>query len=486
MKFTILSHAGLLVEHAGTSVLCDPWLVGSCYWRSWWNFPEPPAEALADLCPDYIYLSHIHWDHFHGPSLRRFARETCILVPKFPSRRMVEDLGHLGFRNVRQVPHGGRVELGRGFELHSFQFGVIEDSAVVLTDGRTTLFDANDCKIFGLPLRQVRERFGTFDFVLRSHANAQLLPYCLEDHEQHLPSHRTHQDYIAEFTDFCLSLRARYALPFASNHCFLHRETKRFNSTLLRPTAISDHYGRRAHELGLESELVIMAPGSSWSEEQGFRLRAFDYEDSQGYLELLEQKHADKLRRQYELEDAERFDAQSFRSYFETLFRATRLHAKLRPFRVLFKIRDREGEQYWELDSRRGSAEPVPAPERFELLFEVHARVLNDCTKGMFRVWTPSKRIRVVVSDRRHLKQCSRFLGLLNNYEYEQLPLWKNLRPRSLGVRLRRWRELVEYARFAFRHRILRRPLVIGDLYARALRGAGPPRGRAGLEKPTA
>ncbi len=43
MKFTIVSHAGLLVESAGTSLMMDPWIVGSCYWRSWWNYPKPAA-----------------------------------------------------------------------------------------------------------------------------------------------------------------------------------------------------------------------------------------------------------------------------------------------------------------------------------------------------------------------------------------------------------------------------------------------------------
>src|SRR6516164_11760703 len=83
MKFTILSHAGLLVEHAGTRLVCDPWLLGSCYWRSWWNFPEPDPELIAELRADYIYLTHLHWDHFHGPSLRRlFHPATRVLIPR--------------------------------------------------------------------------------------------------------------------------------------------------------------------------------------------------------------------------------------------------------------------------------------------------------------------------------------------------------------------------------------------------------------------
>ncbi len=73
MKLQILSHAGMTVtSSAGSQLLCDPWLIGSTYWRSWWNYPPVADELIASLKPDAIYLTHIHWDHFTGPSLRLF------------------------------------------------------------------------------------------------------------------------------------------------------------------------------------------------------------------------------------------------------------------------------------------------------------------------------------------------------------------------------------------------------------------------------
>src|SRR5688572_18674670 len=89
MEFKILSHAGLIVTaNSGKTLVCDPWLIGSSYWRSWWNYP-PVSKSLVDsLKPDYIYLTHIHWDHFHGPSLKKFSPDTCIIVPKGNYSRM--------------------------------------------------------------------------------------------------------------------------------------------------------------------------------------------------------------------------------------------------------------------------------------------------------------------------------------------------------------------------------------------------------------
>ena len=57
--------------------------------------------------------------------------------------------------------------------------------------------------------------------------------------------------------------------------------------------------------------------------------------------------------------------------------------------------------------------------------------------------------------------QCLSALGglasrseLLDAYELEMLPLSKNLRPRSLGVYARRWREAVEAARLLVKHKV--------------------------------
>jgi UDP-MurNAc hydroxylase len=471
VRFTTLSHAGLLVEHAGKTVLCDPWLIGSCHWRSWWNYPEPSRELIDSLRPDYIYLTHIHWDHFHGASLKLFSRDTCILVPKFPSRHMTIDLNHLGFHNIRQIPHAGRVDLAPGFSLHSYQFGIDHDSAVVLTDGTITLLNANDCKIFGLPLRQLRKRFPTFDFVLRSHSNARVLPYCLEDYEKYLPNFRTNQDYIEEFTNFCLSLNARYAIPFASNHCFLHRDTERFNDTMVRPPTIVEYYRRRAREIDSDSEIAIMPAGSSWSAEDGFALREFNYECPDVYIEQMKKKYARKLQQQYKLEENAIFNEEAFRSYFEKFIRAfPGILSRIKPLRITFKVQDRNVKHYWLVDFRDRLVKKVQENSPFEVMIEIPAKIMNDCTNGMFRVWGASKRGKVQLGHEKYLKHIQYFLTCLDYYENDIFPLWKNLTPRSLSARLRRWRELIEVLHVLIKHKALGKRLRVADLYLPAHR----------------
>ena len=107
MKFMILGHACLYVEHQDTRLLIDPWLVGSCYWRSWWNYPEVDKGLLQQIKPTHIYLTHLHWDHYHGPTLRLFEKQKpTIILPKACTRRMVEDMKkYFSFSNIIEVSH---------------------------------------------------------------------------------------------------------------------------------------------------------------------------------------------------------------------------------------------------------------------------------------------------------------------------------------------------------------------------------------------
>ena len=75
-EIKVLSHACLLAKFGGTSIIIDPWLLGSCYWRSWWNFPEARFDADEVRAVDAVVISHIHWDHWHGPDHQATAAAT--------------------------------------------------------------------------------------------------------------------------------------------------------------------------------------------------------------------------------------------------------------------------------------------------------------------------------------------------------------------------------------------------------------------------
>jgi len=467
MKFTVVSHACIYVQDKYKSILIDPWLVGSSYWRSWWNFPEPDRALVGSLAPDYIYITHLHWDHFQGPSLRLFPRDTKVVVPKMPTTRMVRDLNSLGFRDVEEVGHGQVMELWDGFTLTAYQFGpAFTDSAVTLSDGKTTIFDANDCKLFGLPLRQITKNHPSIDFTLRSHSSANPLPYCIEGYEERFPEVRTKQSYAEEFTNFCLHVGTRYAVPFASNHCFLHRETVHFNDTATDPSLVCDYYNEKVGELDLDSSCVVMAPGSSWSDETGFELRAFHYTKKDEYVALLQDKYREKMLKQYAREESTEGNFGAFSNYFTRMINAIPAIARKMLFpKIVFKVMEKNHQRYWLLDFPTGEILELEGPRPADFTIEVPALVINDCCrKWLFSTWTPSKRLKII-TENTSLFKLKLFFELLDLYENEGFPLRNNFSKRQLGVRLSRWREYVEFVVVVFRYKILRREFVIGELF---------------------
>ncbi len=468
MKFTVLSHAGMMVEDKGKTILFDPWLIGSCYWRSWWNFPEIDRAEIEDIKPDYIYLTHLHWDHFHAPSLRLFGRDVKYLVPKIPGTRMVRDLRSCKFENITEIPHGGKFELWEDCFLHSFQFGLFAaDSMAVISDGETTLLNANDCKTFGLPLKQIRNRFPKVDFCFRSHSSASPIPYTIKDHKTNFPEFRSQQEYIQEFTSFSLAVGARYAIPFASNHCFLHKETVKFNDTGVNPQMVADFYNNDPQAEKQNSECVIMVPGSSWDSREGFDLREFDYSKKDEVIGEMQKNYAEKLSKQYEKEDKTKASFKAFERYFTAFLDSVPsiLRKSLLP-RIIFSVTDQDGEHLWLLDPPNKTIAEVQNTDGVDIIITVPPIVINDCTRRkMFSVWSASKRLEIEIKNG-GLGKLQALLGFLDLYENEGLPLRNNFTARNFWIWLSRWREAAEAARMVFVYKILRKKFVISELYS--------------------
>ena len=269
MKFAIHGHACLEVITADKSLICDPWLVGSTYWRSWWNYPPLKPDVLNQINPDYIYITHIHWDHFHGPTLRKIGIDKTIIIPKTPELRIVNDLKKMGFKNIIECEHGQKVELGNNFALTSYQFmPIITDSVAVIEAENQVIFNCNDAKIMGLPLSQILQRYPRIDFLLRSHssANSRVCYEIIDEGGRHIDDINK---YSQEFAAFAKAVGSRYAIPFASNQCYLHPETIKFNKYNNYAHKVREYFRLNKIE---HPECVVMAPGDWWESETGFHL----------------------------------------------------------------------------------------------------------------------------------------------------------------------------------------------------------------------
>ena len=308
-----------LVTNNSTRLLIDPWLVGSCYWRSWWNLPEPSEITLENIHPTHIYLSHIHWDHFHGPTLRKFYKDDpVILLPKAPSTRLLTDLQKdFSFSNIKELSHGVEYHIGKDFALRSFQFQpFFLDSLLAMSVDNTVLLNANDCKILGSSLQYCLSKYESIDFVFRSHSSAGPIPHCIatknvDDHD------RKPSDYVNEFKNFARSTNAKFAIPFASSHCYLRPDTRKFNRYYSNPEQVANAFLPEDPQ-----KCVVMPAGSRWNSDDGFSIKDFDYQNIKSTIHQYSENKSVSIQKQLHREKSTRLSKSSVEKYFTSFFKS--------------------------------------------------------------------------------------------------------------------------------------------------------------------
>jgi UDP-MurNAc hydroxylase len=168
VRITSIGHAGLYLDTAAGSILCDPWF-SPAYFASWFPFPanDQLDEKLMDKVahPDYLYVSHLHLDHFDPTFLRdRVAKSATVLLPDYPMDHLRDALTELGFTQFVPTRSGVEVEQdGLRFMIVSLTAptdGPIGDSCLAVDDGTATFLNQNDARP---PDLEALARFGSYD-----------------------------------------------------------------------------------------------------------------------------------------------------------------------------------------------------------------------------------------------------------------------------------------------------------------------------------
>jgi hypothetical protein len=106
MRITHVSNSFLILETAGTKLVCDPW-VGRANHGGWRSFPQFDRQALIDRVrgADYVYISHLHSDHFDPEFLTESGLTMATFVIKaFDNATLRKRLEALGARAVIEAP----------------------------------------------------------------------------------------------------------------------------------------------------------------------------------------------------------------------------------------------------------------------------------------------------------------------------------------------------------------------------------------------
>ncbi|AHY46817.1 Rieske [2Fe-2S] domain [Rubrobacter radiotolerans] len=226
MKITSVGHAGFFIETRYGSVLTDPWF-NPAYFASWIPFPTNRDLDLERISnPDYLYVSHLHRDHFDETFLRdHVSKDTQVLLPDYPLDLMEREYRRLGFTNFVHTENNTPMTLESGLRimipaLTAPTDGPLGDSGLCIDDGETRIFDQNDSR----PIEfEPLEKFGPFDAHLLQFSGAIWYPmvYELPDKAKNALGKQKRANQLARALRYVKQIGATHIVPSAGPPMFL-------------------------------------------------------------------------------------------------------------------------------------------------------------------------------------------------------------------------------------------------------------------------
>lgn len=222
-----LGHAGFILEAGEVRILMDPWFFPA-FLQSW--FPYPDNRFLLDTVTggrfEYLYISHLHEDHFDRRLLAQLDGSVKVLCPNYRSKGVGKRLARLGFRNLIPLSHKQSVELAGGVRATMFlDTSHKEDSGLLLEYDGFRFLDLNDCNT---SLSELPE---DIDLLAAQYSGAMWYPNCYEYGPEAMAQKvaQVRADLMKSLIRKCEVTRAKTYLPCAGPACFLDPALAEFN-----------------------------------------------------------------------------------------------------------------------------------------------------------------------------------------------------------------------------------------------------------------
>jgi len=234
VRITGTGHASMRIDTGAGSILTDPW-VNPAYFGSWFPFPDNSQldwETLGQV--DYLYVSHLHRDHFDAGHLKRFvSKKAAVLLPEYPTSELEDELRELGFTRFIKTVSNEVIELDGGLKimvqaLTSPTDGPIGDSSLWIEYDGIRVLNQNDARPTDLSI-----------FAELGHVHAHMLQfsgaiwypmvYELPDSAKTAFGKQKRDRQFDRTWRYIDDLKASWVFPIAGPPCFLDEELWHLN-----------------------------------------------------------------------------------------------------------------------------------------------------------------------------------------------------------------------------------------------------------------
>ncbi len=271
--------ACVVIETNDLKICCDPWFTQRIYHGSWFQYPEieNPVQRIGKI--DYVYVSHIHRDHYDPPFLQELikANPGCeILIGTENQDFLREKMKREGFspRSVDRLKVGS-TELAIIPNYEDSEINI--DSALVVKGDGNIVVNLNDCPYDESQIRQILDFCGRApDFACLPYAGAGPYPqaYRFTSEAERLAATTAKKERFLElFKTYFDALKPRMAMPFAGIY-YLGGPLRRMNHHRGVPDAVEvrERFGDQVVVLAEGEGSVNLATG----EVRGARTEPYD------------------------------------------------------------------------------------------------------------------------------------------------------------------------------------------------------------------
>jgi len=243
MKITYISSSTIILENNNHKILMDPWFVDGEYYGSWCHYPKLNIDIdLINSC-NYIYISHIHPDHFSRKSLELVNKNIPILILNYSSKFLKFNIEKLGFR-VIELNHNEDFIIYDDFKIrilaadncnpelcgkffgcsnveNSYQTTQI-DSLAVFHSLENVVLNVNDCpfELSEKTLSLIKKDFEKVDLLLVGYAGAGPFPQCfkLDIADKIKYANEKKIKFLEQGLNYINTINPKYYLPFAGTY----------------------------------------------------------------------------------------------------------------------------------------------------------------------------------------------------------------------------------------------------------------------------
>ena len=271
MKLRYFGAASICIETPdGIKILCDPWFDTPAFIGSWLPFPKIEFDYKQKY--EYIYISHIHSDHFDINTLSKLNKDSKILIYKFENPFLFKKIKSIGFSNIIQLNHGEKYHVGK--DTYIKIYGPIEndsdakqqviDTSLLVKSKKHTILNFND-NIYELKdktLLQIKQEYPKIDLLCHGYTSASSYPQCtlsLDKQEMQNEKDRVKEHCYRRSIKLIEFLNPKSFMPFAGYYVLCGKSSNLNNLKATdHPYDALNYYQKTAKHLLEEKQCVVL------------------------------------------------------------------------------------------------------------------------------------------------------------------------------------------------------------------------------------